>query len=103
MWTLSVCGSTRSWSCVWEATAVTHRLMAFGVAGLSVVADSLAAIRYCKEVTPVRDDRGITNGFIRRGEFPCFGNDDDRVDAIACGMVDNFSRELKRTPAYRGA
>ena len=55
------------------------------------------------QVTPVRDDRGITTDFVRRGDFPCFGNDDDRVDAIACEMTDNFYRELKRTPAYRGA
>eukprot|EP00667_Euglena_gracilis_P000549 EG_transcript_549 len=79
-----------------------HRLMAFGVAGLSVVADSLSAIRHAS-VTPVRDARGITVGFARQGDFPCFGNDDDRVDSIAAFVTTNFFEELKRTPAYRGA
>eukprot|EP00668_Euglena_longa_P018364 GGOE01022921.1.p1 GENE.GGOE01022921.1~~GGOE01022921.1.p1 ORF type:complete len:1113 (-),score=276.85 GGOE01022921.1:943-4239(-) len=79
-----------------------HRFMAFGIAGLSVVADSLSAIKHAS-VTPVRDARGTTVGFARQGSFPCFGNDDDRVDGIAAFITDHFHKELKRTPAYRGA
>lgn len=79
-----------------------RRVMAFGIAGLSVVADSLSAIKYA-QVTPVWDERGIAVDFERKGEFPCYGNDDDRVDAIAVEICELFYQELKKTPAYRNA
>ena len=79
-----------------------HRFMAFGVAGLSVIADSLSAIRYAK-VRPIRDESGHIVEFDIEGDFPKFGNDDDRVDQIAATMLRAVSEELKRTPAYRGA
>ncbi len=79
-----------------------HRFMAFGMSGLSVVADSLSAIKYAK-VTPVFDERKITCGFETEGEFPCFGNDDDRVDGIAKMVSEGFIKDLRKTPAYRGA
>ena len=78
------------------------RVMSFGLAGLSVVADSLSAIRYAK-VYPVHDERGLVTDFRTEGEFPCFGNDDDRVDAIARELCVNFHADLGRTPCYRGA
>ena len=78
------------------------RLMAFGVAGLSVAADSLSAIKYAK-VMPKRDDRGITSDFEIEGEFPQYGNDDDRVDQIAVKLVEKFSEELKKHKTYRDA
>ncbi len=83
-------------------THLAHRWMAFGCAGLSVVADALSAIRYAK-VTPVRNEEGITTDFIIEGDFPKFGNDDDRVDAIAKEIAEYFSTELKKTPCYRDA
>ena len=79
-----------------------RRVMAFGIAGLSVVADSLSAIKYAK-VTPVRDARGITVDFDVRGDFPKYGNDDDRVDSIAAELCSYFLSELRKTPAYRNA
>ena len=79
-----------------------ERLMAFGVAGLSVVADSLSAIKYAK-VYPVYDERGIISDYRVEGDFPKFGNDDDRVDSIAVELLKKLSGELKKTPAYRGA
>lgn len=79
-----------------------HRYMAFGIAGLSIVADSLSAIKYAK-VTPVRDAQGITVDFIIEGEFPMFGNDDDRVDTIAQDVVKYFSNQLKQHETYREA
>ena len=82
-------------------TAV-HRFMAFGVAGLSVIADSLSAIRYAT-VRPVRDERGYIVDFETEGEFPRFGNDDDRVDTIARQLTHRTIEELRKTPAYRGA
>jgi formate C-acetyltransferase len=81
---------------------VVTRLMAFGVAGLSVVADSLSAIKYAK-VKPIRNEQGITTGFDIEGEFPCFGNDDDRVDAIAVDILSRFSSYLKDHPLIRNA
>jgi len=78
------------------------RLMAFGVAGLSVAADSLSAIKYAK-VMPKRDERGITADFEIEGEFPQYGNDDDRVDQIAVKLVEKFSEELKKHKTYRDA
>ena len=82
-------------------TAV-HRFMAFGVAGLSVIADSLSAIRYAT-VRPVRDERGYIVDFVTEGVFPQFGNDDDRVDDIARLLTHRTIEELRKTPAYRGA
>ena len=78
------------------------RLMAFGVAGLSVIADSLSAIKYAK-VTPIKNEQGIIVDFITEGEFPKYGNDDDRVDSIAKEVLEKTYNELKSTPAYRGA
>lgn len=79
-----------------------ERFMAFGVAGLSVLADSLSAIKYAK-VTPVKDERGIITGFTTEGEYPQYGNDDDRADIIAADFLKGFHEELTKTPAYRGA
>ncbi|WP_312651183.1 formate C-acetyltransferase [Proteiniclasticum sp.] len=78
------------------------RLMAFGVAGLSVAADSLSAIKFAK-VMPKRNERGITSDFEIEGEFPQYGNDDDRVDEIAVKLVEKFSSELKKHKTYRDA
>lgn len=79
-----------------------HRYMAFGIAGISIVADSLSAIKYAK-VRPIRDENGITVDFEIEGDFPKYGNDDDRVDQIAVDIVTKFSNELKKTPTYRNA
>ncbi len=79
-----------------------ERLMAFGISGLSVLTDSLSAIKYAK-VTPIKDDRGIIVDFKTEGDFPKYGNDDDRADDIACWITENFYKELCKTPAYRGA
>lgn len=79
-----------------------ERFLACGVAGLSVAADSLSAIKYAK-VTPVYNDNGIICDFSVEGDFPKYGNDDDRVDEIAAEILRDFSEELKKTPAYRGA
>ncbi len=79
-----------------------ERLMAFGVAGLSVVADSLSAIRFAA-VTPVKDDNGFVVDFETTGEFPKFGNDDDRVDLLAKELTHLFITELRKTPTYRNA
>ena len=78
------------------------RIMAFGIAGLSVAADSLSAIRYAK-VRPVRNEDGIAVDFITEGEFPKYGNDDDRADDEAVFIVRKFSEELKKHPLYRKA
>jgi formate C-acetyltransferase len=82
-------------------TGVQH-FMAFGIAGLSVVADSLSAIKYAR-VKPIKDERGIITDFEVTGDFPKFGNDDDRVDCLAVEMVRTFCNELKKHPAYRNA
>lgn len=79
-----------------------NRLMAFGIAGLSVVADSLSAIKYA-EVTPVRDEKGITKDFIIKGDFPKYGNDDNKADSIAKWLVDAFNEELHKHHIYRKA
>ena len=78
------------------------RFMAFGVAGLSVVADSLSAIKYAK-VAPVKDENGFIVDFNTTGDFPKFGNDDDRVDLIAKDITHRMITELRKTPTYRNA
>ncbi len=78
------------------------RFMAFGVAGLSVIADSFSAIKYAN-VKPVKNEEGFIVNFETNGEFPKFGNDDDRVDTIAKEMAHNVITELRKTPAYRNA
>ncbi len=79
-----------------------HRFMAFGIAGLSVVADSLSAIKYAK-VTPVFNEEGYVVNFETVGSFPKYGNDDDRVDLIAKDMAHKVICELRKTPTYRNA
>ena len=79
-----------------------ERFMAFGVAGLSVVTDSLSAIKHAR-VRPIRNEDGYITDFDTDGDFPKFGNDDDRVDLIARDMTHKVITELRRTPAYRGA
>ncbi len=78
------------------------RTMAFGVAGLSVVADSLSAIRYAK-VRVVRDENGLITDYQTDGDFPKFGNNDNRVDQFAAWMVSTFMSKLRKYPAYRHA
>ena len=78
------------------------RTMAFGVAGLSVVADSLSAIRYAK-VRVVRDETGLITDYQTEGDFPKFGNNDNRVDQFASWMVSTFMTKLRKFPAYRHA
>ena len=78
------------------------RFMAFGVAGLSVVADSLSAIKHAS-VRPLKDENGFITGFETFGDFPKFGNDDDRVDRIARDMTHTVITELRKTPTYRDA
>lgn len=79
-----------------------ERFMAFGIAGLSVVADSLSAIKYAS-VTPFKDERGIITDFITEGEYPAYGNDDDRADSIARLLTEEFLARLKKHPAYRNS
>ena len=79
-----------------------ERFMAFGVAGLSVVADSFSAIKYAN-VRPIKDDNGFIVDFDTVGEFPTFGNDDDRVDLIAKELTHKTITELRKTPTYRKA
>lgn len=76
--------------------------MAFGIAGLSVVADSLSAIKYAK-VTPIKNEQGILSDFIIEGEYPSYGNNDDRVDQIASMLVEQFITKLRKHPTYRNA
>lgn len=82
----------------------THvrRLMAYGVAGLSVVADSLSAIKYAK-VKPIRNEQGIAVDFEIEGNFPKYGNDEDQVDDIAKEVLEKFYKELEKHPCYRKA
>jgi len=78
------------------------RTMAFGIAGLSVVADSLSAIRHAK-VKVVRDDTGLVVDYQTEGEFPMFGNNDNRVDQLAAAAVTMFMSKLRKHPTYRNA
>ena len=79
-----------------------RRLMAYGVAGLSVVADSLSAVKYAK-VKPIRSEEGIAIDFEIEGDFPKYGNDDDRVDDLAKEVVGKFYHELAKHKCYRDA
>ena len=78
------------------------RTMAFGMAGMSVVADSLSAIRYAK-VQVIRDDTGLVTDYQVEGEFPQFGNNDNRVDHLASWLVTTFMNKLRKYPTYRNA
>ena len=79
-----------------------HRYMAYGVAGLSVACDSLSAIKYAK-VTPIRNEEGIAIDFKIEGDYPKYGNDDDRVDNIAKEILEKIFGELKKHKCYRNA
>ncbi|MEG1581947.1 MAG: pyruvate formate lyase family protein, partial [Clostridia bacterium] len=79
-----------------------ERLMAFGMAGLSVACDSLSAIKYA-QVKPIRNEKGIAVDFEISGEYPCFGNDDKRVDDIAIMIVKKVITELRKHPLYKNA
>ena len=79
-----------------------HRIAAYGVAGLSIAADSLSAIKYAT-VKPVRNENGVAVDFETEGDFPKYGNDDDRADDLAVNTVTLFSEELKKHPIYRNA
>lgn len=79
-----------------------YRTMACGIAGLSVAADSLSAIKYAK-VKPVRDADGMAVDFDIEGEYPQFGNNDARVDDIACDLVERFMKKIQKLPTYRNA
>ncbi|QHZ47141.1 formate C-acetyltransferase [Bacillus sp. NSP9.1] len=78
------------------------RTMATGVAGLSVVADSLSAIKYAK-VKVLRDENGLAVDFETEGDFPKYGNNDDRVDSIAVDIVERFMKKLRKHQTYRGS
>ncbi|NHB91563.1 formate C-acetyltransferase [Photorhabdus cinerea] len=79
-----------------------HRTMACGIAGLSVAADSLSAIKYAK-VTPIRDEDGLAADFNIDGEYPQFGNNDSRVDDIACDLVERFMKKIQKLNTYRNS
>jgi formate C-acetyltransferase len=78
------------------------RTMAFGIAGMSVVADSLSAIRYAR-VKAIRDETGLVVDYVAEGEFPAFGNNDNRVDELAAWLVSTMMKKLRRYPTYRNA
>ena len=78
------------------------RTMAFGIAGMSVVADSLSAIKFAK-VKVVRDETGLVVDYVTEGEFPTFGNNDNRVDGMAAWLVSTFMSKLRKFPTYRNA
>jgi formate C-acetyltransferase len=79
-----------------------HINIAYGIAGLSIVADSLSAIKYAK-VKPIRNEEGLTVDFKIEGDFPKYGNDDDRVDVLAAKAVADFNHELKQYKVYKNA
>ncbi len=78
------------------------RTLACGIAGLSVATDSLSAIKFAT-VTPIRDETGLVVDFTVEGEYPVFGNDDDRADDIAVELVKSFMEKIRRQPTYRNA
>jgi len=78
------------------------RTMAFGLAGVSIVADSLSAIKYAK-VKPIRNEKGVAIDFEVEGEFPAFGNNDDRVDQMAVKLSESFMNKLRSQEIYRNA
>ena len=79
-----------------------HRFMAFGMAGMSIVADSLSAMKYAK-VSPVYNKKGIATSFKIKGKYPAFGNNDDRVDKIAVNICKRFTKALRKYPTYKDA
>ncbi|MFI9162244.1 formate C-acetyltransferase [Kitasatospora aureofaciens] len=79
-----------------------RRTMACGIAGLSVAADSLSAIKHAK-VRPVRDETGLAVDYLVEGDYPAYGNNDDRADAIAVRLVEEFMAKVRKHPTYRGA
>ncbi|ENI5903653.1 formate C-acetyltransferase [Citrobacter freundii] len=79
-----------------------YRTMACGMAGLSVAADSLSAIKYAR-VKPIRDENGLAIDFEIKGDYPQYGNNDERVDSIACDLVERFMKKIKVLPTYRNA
>ena len=79
-----------------------ERLMAFGVAGLSVITDSMSAVKYA-DVKPIRDENGYIVDFETTGDFPKYGNDDDRVDNIGKKILEDVITELRKTPTYKKA
>ncbi|WP_220703623.1 formate C-acetyltransferase [Citrobacter braakii] len=79
-----------------------YRTMACGMAGLSVAADSLSAIKYAC-VKPIRDENGLAVDFEIEGDYPQYGNNDERVDSIACDLVERFMKKIKVLPTYRNA
>lgn len=79
-----------------------YRTMACGMAGLSVAADSLSAIKYAR-VKPIRDENGLAVDFEIEGDYPQYGNNDERVDSIACDLVERFMKKIKALPTYRNA
>ena len=79
------------------------RTMAFGMAGLSVVADSLSAIKLREGAASIRDETGLVTDYQTEGEFPMFGNNDNRVDQLAAWVVSTFMSKLRKYPTYRNA
>jgi formate C-acetyltransferase len=79
-----------------------HRFMACGIAGLSVAADSMSAVKYAR-VKVIRDDTGLAVDFETEGDWPAYGNNDDRADALAVGLVESFMAKVRRHPTYRDA
>ncbi len=79
-----------------------YRTMACGMAGLSVATDSLSAIKYAR-VKPIRDENGLAVDFEIEGDYPQYGNNDERVDSIACDLVERFMKKIKVLPTYRNA
>ncbi|MEE1786708.1 formate C-acetyltransferase [Streptomyces sp. SP17BM10] len=79
-----------------------RRTMACGIAGLAVAADSLSAIKYAR-VRPVRDESGLVTDYVVEGDYPAYGNNDDRADRIAVRLVEEFMHKVRKHPTYRGA
>ncbi|MGV9992204.1 formate C-acetyltransferase [Streptomyces sp. NPDC003374] len=79
-----------------------HRFMACGIAGLSVAADSLSAVRHAR-VKVIRDDTGLAVDYVVEGDYPAYGNNDDRADRLAAGLVESFMAKVRRHPTYRDA